>query len=59
MGALRRSLGLTGYTQKDLSSSTMKALQQVDKTLPNNLENIELEDLPGIADSARQSVEKV
>ena len=35
--ALRRSLGLTGYTgytRKDLSSSAVKALQQGDKTLP-------------------------
>ena len=37
----------------------MKALQQADKTLPSNLDNIELEDLPGIADSARQSAEQV
>ena len=57
--ALRRSLGLTGYTRKDLSSSAVKALQQADKTLPSNLDNIELEDLPGIADSARQSAEQV
>ena len=57
--ALRRSLGLTGYTQKGLSSSAVKALQQADKTLPSNLDNIELEDLPGIADRARQSAEQV
>ena len=37
----------------------MKALQQADKTLTSNLDNIELEDLPGIADSARQSAEQV
>ena len=37
----------------------MKALQQADKTLPSNLDNIKLEDLPGIADSARQSAEQV
>ena len=37
----------------------MKALQQAFKTLPSNLDNIELEDLPGIADSARQSAEEV
>ena len=37
----------------------MKALQKVDKTLPSNLENIELKDLPGIADSARRSAEYV
>ena len=49
--ALRRSLGLTGYTRKGLSSSAVKALQQAD--------NIELEDLLGIADSARQSAEQV
>ena len=57
--ALRRSLGLTGYTRKGLGSSTVKALQQVDKTLPRKLESIELEDLPGIADSARRSAEQV
>ena len=61
--ALRRSLGLTGYTsrtsRKGLSSSAVKALQQADKTLTSNLENIELEDLPGIADSARRSAEQV
>ena len=44
--AMRRLLGLTGYTsRKGLSSSAVKALQQADKTLPSNLENIELEDL--------------
>ena len=57
--ALRRLLGLTGYTRKGLSSSAVKALQQADKTLPSILDNIELEDLPGIADSARQSAEQV
>ena len=57
--ALRRSLGLTGYTWKCLGSSAVKALQQADKTLPSNLDNIKLEDLPGIADSARQSAEQV
>ena len=57
--AVRRSLGLTGYTRKGLSSSAVKALQQADKTLPSNLDSIELEDLPGIADSARQTAEQV
>ena len=57
--ALRRSLGLTGYTRKSLSSSAVKALQQADKTLSSNLDNIKLGDLPGIADSARQSAEQV
>ena len=37
----------------------MKALQQADKTVPSNLYNIELENLPGIDDSARQSTEQV
>ena len=37
----------------------MKALQQADKTLPSYLENIELEDLPGIAYNARQSAEQI
>ena len=57
--ALRGSLGLTGYTRKGLSSSALKGLQQADKTLLSNLDNIELEDLPGIADSARKSAEQV
>ena len=58
-GALRRLLGLIGYTRKGLSSSAVKALQRADKTLPSNFDNIELEDLPGTADSARQSAEQV
>ena len=40
----------------------MKALQQANKTLPSNLDDIEPEDPPpppGIADSARQSAEQV
>ena len=53
--ALRRSLGLTGYRRESLSSSAVNALQRADKTLPNNLDNIELEDLPGIADNACKS----
>ena len=56
---MRRSLGLTSYTRKDLSSSAVKALQQTDKTLSSNLDNMELEDLLGIADSARPSAEQV
>ena len=40
-------------------SSAVKALQQADKTLPSNLNNIRFEDLPGIADSACQSAEQV
>ena len=54
-----RSLRLTGYTRKGLCSSAVKALQRADKTLPSNLDEIELEDLPGIDDSARQSAEQV
>ena len=57
--ALRRSLGLTGYTRKGLGSSAVKAIQQADKALPSNFDNIELEDLTGIADSARRSAEQV
>ena len=57
--ALRRSLGLTGYTRKGLGSSAVKAFQQADKTLPSNLDDTELEDLPGMADSVRQSAEQV
>ena len=56
-------LGLIGYTsgvsRKGLSSTSVKVLKQADKTLPSNLENIELEDLSGIADSARQSAEEI
>ena len=37
----------------------MRALQQADKTLSSNLENMELKDLPGIAHSARRSAEHV
>ena len=37
----------------------MKAFPRTDETLPCNLDNIEVEDLPGIADSARQSAEQV
>ena len=57
--ALPRSLGLTGYTRKDLGSSAVKALQQADKTLPSNLDDIKLEDLAGMADSAHLSAEQV
>ena len=57
--ALRRSLGLSGYTRKGLGSSAVKALQQADKTLPSNLDDIVLKDLPGMADSAPQSAEQV
>ena len=57
--ALQRSQGLTGYTQKGLGSSAVKALLQADKTLPSNLDNIKREDLAGIANSARQSAEQV
>ena len=37
----------------------MKAFQQADRILSSNLDYIELEDLPGITDSARQSAEQV
>ena len=57
--ALRRSLRLPRYTRKGLGSSAVKALQQADETLPSNLDNIELEDLPGLADRSRQSAEQV
>ena len=57
--ALQRWLGLTGYTRKGLNSSTVKALQRTNKTLPSNLDNIKLKDLPGIADSTFQSAEQV
>ena len=57
--AVRRSIGLTGYTRKVQSSSAVKALLQADKTLRSNLDNIEPEDLPDIADSACQSAEQV
>ena len=44
---------------KGLSSSAVEVLQQAVKTLPSHLDDIELEDLPGMADSARQSAEQV
>ena len=44
--ALRRSLGLTGYKRKGLGSSAAKALQQADKNLPSNRDDIELENPP-------------
>ena len=57
--ALRRSLGLTGYTRKGLGDSAVKAPQQAYRTLPSKLNNTELEDLSGIADSAHQSADQV
>ena len=38
---MRRSLGLTGYTRKGLSSSAVKAHQHADKPLPSNLDNLD------------------
>ena len=49
----------THWLQRGLGSSAVKALEQADKTLPSNLDNIKLEDLHGIADSARQNAEQV
>ncbi|MEW8525342.1 MAG: hypothetical protein AB2552_20050 [Candidatus Thiodiazotropha endolucinida] len=54
--ALRRSMGLTGYTSKTsrLSKAAVEKLQQADKVLgagANDIETIELQDLPGVADS--------
>lgn len=61
--ALRRSLGLTGYTsktsRKGLSRSAEKALRQADKALPSNIENIELKDLSSVADSTIRGTEEV
>ena len=61
--AVRRSLGLTGYTWKTsrLSSTTERALRQADKALSgstSNTENIELQDLSGIVNSALHSTEQ-
>ncbi|MES9897343.1 MAG: hypothetical protein ABW141_20910 [Candidatus Thiodiazotropha endolucinida] len=64
--ALRRSLGLTGYTAgtartSRLSSSAAKALRHAEETLPSgaNLEDMEMKDLSGVADTTSQSVEEV
>ena len=61
--AVRRSLGLTGYTSKTshLSSAAEKALRQADKALSgsaSNIENIELQDLSGVVNSVLRSTEQ-
>ena len=58
--AVRRSLGLTDYTSKTsrLSSANERALRQEDKALSgsaSNIENIELQDLSGVVNSALRS----
>ena len=61
--AVRRSLGLTGYTSKTsrLSSAAERELRQADKALSDsasNIENIELQDLSGVVNSALHSTEQ-
>ena len=62
--AVRRSLGLTGYTSNTsrLSSAAETALlRQADKALSgsiSNIENIELQDLSGVVNSALRSTEQ-
>ena len=61
--AVRRSLGLTGYTSKTsrLSSAAERALRQADKAhsdSASNIENIELQDLSGVVNSALRSTEQ-
>ena len=61
--AVRRSLGLTGYTSKTsrLSNAAEGALPQADKALSgsaSNIENTELQDLPGVVNSALRSKEQ-
>ena len=60
--AVPRSLGLTGYTSNtsSLSSAAERALQ-ADKALSgsdSNIENIELQDLSGVVNSALRSTEQ-
>ena len=60
---MRRSLGLTGCTSKTsrLSSATERALRQAEKALSgsaSNIENIELQALSGVVNSALRSTEK-
>ena len=61
--AVRRSLGLIGYTSKTsrLSSAAERALRQADKALSgsaSNVENTELKDLSGVVNSALRSTEQ-
>ena len=37
----------------------METLKSTEETLPKNIESIELKDLPGVADTTRQSAEDV
>ena len=60
---MRKSLGLTGYTSKTsrLSSAAERPLRQADKALSgsaSNIENIELQDLFGVVNSALRSTEQ-
>ena len=61
--AVRRSLGLTGYTSKTsrLSSATERALRQAAKALSgsaSNIENIELQDISGVVNCALRNTEE-
>ena len=60
---MRRLLGLTDYTSKTsrLSSAAERALRQADKALSgsaSNIENIEIQDLSSVVNSALRSTEQ-
>ena len=60
--AVRRSLGLTDYrsgASRGLGREVVETLQSAEETLLKNIESIELKDLPGMADTTRQSTEDV
>ena len=60
--AVRRSLGLPDYrsgASRGLGREVVETLQSAEETLPKNIESIELKDLPGMADTTRQSAEDV
>ena len=58
--ALRRSLGLPDYRSgASRGLGREETRQSAEKTLPKNIEAIELKDLSGVADTTSQSVEDV
>ena len=60
--ALRRSLGLPDYrsvASRGLGREVVETLKSAEETLPKNIESIELKDLPGVADTTRQSAEDI
>ena len=59
--AVRRSLGLPDYrsgASRGLGRESWRH-SRVQRSLPKNIESIELKDLPGVADTTRQSAEDV